>query len=138
MASELKHRVAKLHTDAGCCVRDYRDQRKTVQGSRELQGSTVALTALADEQRLAMFCLIAHYGALCACEIEAAFDLSHSTVIHHLNLLSEAGLLEARRSGKWSYYQLARPLPVWVQSLLAALGQKNTQRERCCLCSIPD
>jgi ArsR family transcriptional regulator len=65
--------------------------------------------ALGDETRLTMLGLLAGAGTeLCACDIEARFDLSQPTISHHLKLLREAGLVTAERRGTWVYYALDR------------------------------
>lgn len=66
--------------------------------------------SLADEQRLLAVALLKRRGELCACEIQAATGLSHATVSHHMGILRTAGLVAARRTGKWTYYRLQRPL----------------------------
>ena len=67
--------------------------------------------ALADETRLEILGMLAERtGALCACEIEAHFDLAQPTISHHLRILREAGLVSAERRGTWNYYTLERPV----------------------------
>lgn len=44
---------------------------------------------------------------LCACEIQAVLGVSHATVSHHMRILSNAGIVQGRRKGKWMYYRLA-------------------------------
>jgi ArsR family transcriptional regulator len=51
-------------------------------------------------------------GELCVCELSDALDVTQSTLSTHLQVIREAGLVSARRSGKWMYYALhpeARP-----------------------------
>lgn len=67
------------------------------------------MKALADETRIKILDLVAGAGDdLCACEIEAFFDLSQPTISHHLKILREAGIVEAEKRGQWVYYRLAR------------------------------
>jgi len=61
--------------------------------------------ALADPTRLEILRLVAaQSAAVCVCDFVDYFDLSQPTISHHLKVLREAGLLEASRSGIWSYY----------------------------------
>lgn len=54
------------------------------------------LKALADPIRLEIVSRVAAAKeSLCACEIEAHFDLSQSTISDHLGLLRKAGILDA-------------------------------------------
>lgn len=41
---------------------------------------------------------------LCACDIEAAVELSQAAVSHHMGLLRRAGLVEAEKRGRWIFY----------------------------------
>lgn len=45
-------------------------------------------------------------GELCACKILEKFEMSQSTLSHHMKLLCESGLVKARNEGKWTYYSL--------------------------------
>lgn len=45
---------------------------------------------------------------VCVCKILERLDLAPSTVSHHLHELKEAGLLSARRDGKWIYYSVRK------------------------------
>ena len=59
-----------------------------------------------------MLALLKRRPELCACEIQAATGLTHATVSHHMNVLRDAGLVRARKEGKWMYYRLARSTEV--------------------------
>ena len=58
--------------------------------------------ALANKKRLIIFQLICN-GIHCPCEIEHLLGLSQSTVSHHLNILSDAGIIQTKRQGKWTF-----------------------------------
>jgi len=45
-------------------------------------------------------------GELCACMILEKFEMSQSTLSHHMKLLCECGLVVGRNEGKWTYYSL--------------------------------
>jgi ArsR family transcriptional regulator len=45
---------------------------------------------------------------VCACKISERIGLAPSTVSHHMSVLVEAGLVDARPEGKWVYYSLRR------------------------------
>ncbi len=61
---------------------------------------------MSDESRLAALAILRRRQELCACEIQASLGLSHATVSHHMSVLVNAGLVSARRQGKWMYYRL--------------------------------
>ena len=82
--------------------------------------------ALADENRLRML-LALQNGELCVCQITELMGLATSTVSKHLSVLYQAGLLNARKEGRWMYYSLpgkgaptaAREAVGWVRRSLA-------------------
>jgi len=82
--------------------------------------------ALADENRIRML-LALRGGELCVCQITELFGLAVSTTSKHLSILYQAGLLDARKEGRWIYYSLAgkdAPAPAraavrWASQALA-------------------
>jgi len=69
-----------------------------------------AFKALGDPVRLQLMSMIASApgGEICVCELTPAFELSDSTISHHLKALKDAGLVDAERRASWVYYR-ARP-----------------------------
>ena len=86
--------------------------------------------ALADENRLRMLMAL-QGGEICVCQITELMGLAMSTVSKHLSVLYQAGLVSARKDGRWMYYSLpgkgapiaAREAVVWVRRSLA--GQER-------------
>lgn len=82
--------------------------------------------ALADESRLRVLMALGG-GELCVCQIVAMLGLAPSTVSKHMYLLRQAGLVDARKEGRWVYYRLpdrnadkaVREAVRWVQRHLA-------------------
>jgi ArsR family transcriptional regulator len=66
--------------------------------------------ALSDPVRLRMLSMLAaaEGGEVCVCEFVDPLGKSQPTVSHHLKILSEAGLVEGERRGKWVWYSLNR------------------------------
>ena len=63
------------------------------------------LRVLADPVRLRLLSLIAMAPAgVCACDLVDSVGRSQPTVSHHLKVLTEAGLLERERRGRWVWY----------------------------------
>lgn len=94
--------------DAACCVPEYTALGAEIVASATFPDALRRVKALADEKRLLAVALLKRQGELCACEIQAATGLSHATVSHHMGVLAGAGVVEARRKGKWMYYRLQR------------------------------
>ena len=61
--------------------------------------------ALGDPVRLQLVDVLRkHAGKVCVCELLPLFDLSQSTISHHLKILREAGVVDSERHGLWSFY----------------------------------
>jgi ArsR family transcriptional regulator, arsenate/arsenite/antimonite-responsive transcriptional repressor len=90
-------------------------------------GATAELfRVLGDPARVRIVNLIATArGEVCACDINAALDLSQPTVSHHLKKLTKAGLLAREQRGKWAYFSLQRDA---VEQLAAIADLKGA----CC------
>ncbi len=77
---------------------------------------------------------------LCVCQIAALFELAPSTLSKHLSVLRGAGLIEARKGGRWIYYRRVTPstegasrgsdrvIPEALTWLANALAQNPTVR----------
>jgi ArsR family transcriptional regulator len=76
--------------------------------------------ALGDPTRLELLRRIAAAGEICCKDLVALFPVSQATVSHHLKILTEAGLLAARREGQFGYYSLR---PGAVEEHVALLGK---------------
>lgn len=66
---------------------------------------TKVFKALGDPKR-AMIVDMLSCGELCACMILEKFEMSQSTLSHHMKRLCECGLVKGRNEGKWTYYSL--------------------------------
>ncbi|HMO50154.1 MAG TPA: metalloregulator ArsR/SmtB family transcription factor [Kiritimatiellia bacterium] len=71
-----------------------------------MREATRLFSALSDENRLRLVFALRH-GELCVCQLIALLGLAPSTVSKHLSILRDAGLLDARKEGRWVYYRLA-------------------------------
>lgn len=61
--------------------------------------------ALGDPVRLQLVDVLRkHAGKVCVCELVPLFDISQSTLSHHLKKLREAGIVDSERQGLWAYY----------------------------------
>ena len=86
--------------------------------------------AMADGNRLRALMALAG-GELCVCQIIEMLSLAPSTVSKHMSILRQAGLVEARKDGRWIYYRLvgrdgskaAREAIAWVRGNLDASPQ---------------
>ena len=63
--------------------------------------------AFCDENRLTILALLSG-GEKCACKLQEALGIGQSTLSHHMRILCDAGVVNARREGKWTHYSLNR------------------------------
>lgn len=98
--------------------------------------------ALADENRLRLLSLIGG-GEICVCYLQEVLQTNQPKISRHLAYLRRAGLVEARRDGKWMHYQLKKLEPD-LRNILAQTMKRlrrepqirtDTQRlKRICCC----
>lgn len=67
-------------------------------------------TALADPVRLRVLSMLAAApsGEICVCDFIQPLGKSQGTISHHLKILSDAGLVQGERRGKWVWYSINR------------------------------
>jgi ArsR family transcriptional regulator len=65
-------------------------------------------SALSDPVRLRVLSILAAApeGEVCVCEFVEPLGKSQPTISHHMRILSEAGLVQGDRRGKWVWYSL--------------------------------
>lgn len=78
----------------------------------------VIFAALADDTRRAVLDAVADRGSATATELTAVVPVSRQAVAKHLGVLRDAGLVEARRAGRETRYQVRaaalRPAAAWL------------------------
>lgn len=62
--------------------------------------------AFCDENRLRILELL-RGGEQCACKLQDALHIGQSTLSHHMRILCESGVVNARREGKWTHYSIS-------------------------------
>jgi ArsR family transcriptional regulator, arsenate/arsenite/antimonite-responsive transcriptional repressor len=107
----------------------YNSSIREVKNSKLDQLTTVA-RAISDPTRVRL--LLALRGReLCACQLYALAGMAPSTVSQHLSQLRQAGLVVARKQGRWVYYRLPEAsVARQVGSVLAWLEQNLSAEEQ--------
>ncbi|MHB8586473.1 MAG: ArsR/SmtB family transcription factor [Thermoplasmatota archaeon] len=100
--------------DPSCCLGDYRDEVARLRAQPKFATTLRRVQALGDPKRLLALAFIKRRGEACACQVQAALDLTHATVSHHMGLLETAGLVTVERRGKWAYYTLTKEAHEYV------------------------
>lgn len=84
---------------------------------------------LSDPTRLRLLNLLAQ-GEVCVCDLHGTLELEQPKVSRHLAQMRRAGLIEARRNGKWMHYRLPRHGDPLVRSVLEGLRAWMGQHPR--------
>lgn len=61
--------------------------------------------ALGDANRLEIVGMLSE-GEKCGCKLLERFEITQPTLSHHMKILAECGLVNARKEGKWQHYSL--------------------------------
>jgi ArsR family transcriptional regulator len=83
--------------------------------------------ALADDTRLNIVEMLS-CGEMCACDILASFQITQPTLSYHLKLLTDCGLINARKEGSWMRYSINEEL---VSSVKGFLDFITTEHDSC-------
>ncbi len=85
--------------------------------------------ALADPSRVRVLMFLKR-GELCVCQVIELLGLAPSTVSKHMSILYHAGLVEARKEGRWMYYRLPEKASIAVQGSLRWLQESLGKDEQ--------
>lgn len=86
--------------------------------TRDLSQAARWFAALSDETRLQIVEILTG-GERCVCDLQEALDAAQSRLSFHLKRLKDAGLVEDRKDGRWSYYSL---VPETLEAMVEYLG----------------
>jgi ArsR family transcriptional regulator, arsenate/arsenite/antimonite-responsive transcriptional repressor len=99
-------------------------------GSKSLNMASL-FAALADNTRLRLLNLIAGHE-VCVCHLVEILGQSQPKISRHLAYLRKAGIVAARREGKWMHYSICAPADAVADSILttvlAALGNDRQMK----------
>ena len=112
--SEAAERLERLLEDelGECCAADVEDRLAELDELAattplgHVEADVEALSTLGDDTRYRLTRVLVTAGEeLCVCELAPILDVSDSAISHALTDLTEAGLLDRRKEGKWRYYR---------------------------------
>ncbi len=81
--------------------------------------------AMSDRHRVEIVTLIQREGEVCVCELCDTLNLSQPLVSRHLKQLREAGVVTAKKEGKWMVYRITQTPSAVLATLLEALREKE-------------
>lgn len=61
--------------------------------------------ALGDENRLKILNIIGSHE-ICACNLLEYLNIGQPTLSHHMRILCDSGIVNARKEGKWIHYKI--------------------------------
>lgn len=90
------------------------------------------LGVLAEDARFRILSLIASRGEITAKDILAEFDFTQPTLSHHMACLSDAGLVNVERKGRFAFYSVNKDTIDLVVSGILSLksGSKKPSKEK--------
>lgn len=80
--------------------------------------------ALCDENRLRILDYL-RSGEKCACKLNEIVDVSQPTMSHHMKILCDAGIVAARKEGKWMRYSISEEGEKRIKDMVENLFEKN-------------
>lgn len=103
--------------------------------------------ALADQTRLRLINLIAD-DEICVCFFVEVLKTNQPKISRHLAYLKRAGVVAARREGKWIHYRLVEPadphaarifreVRLWLDNNPAMVSDRSRLRKICCAPQLP-
>lgn len=83
-------------------------------------GLELLFKALADNTRLRLIHLLGE-DELCVCSCVEVLNTNQPKISRHLAYLRRAGLVSARRDGKWTHYRLTQPSDTHTAKIISEL-----------------
>ncbi len=78
--------------------------------------------AFCDENRLMILELL-QTGEKCACKLLEDLKIGQSTLSHHMKILCDSGVVNARKEGKWTHYSISPQGSVYARELLGKITE---------------
>lgn len=89
--------------------------------------------AFCDENRLQILGLL-QSGEKCACILLDKLNIGQSTLSHHMKILVQSGIVEARNEGKWTHYSISSKGTQKSKELLDKLTSVDCEKPEDCNC----
>jgi len=100
-----------------------------------MQTMVSVMKALSDRNRFRVVAALHSHTELCACQITELLQVTGATVSRHMGILVRAGLVESRKEGRWTYFQLKTSPPADSGPILKWLregAKQSSQGARDC------
>ena len=99
-----------------------------------MQAMVSVTKALSDRNRLRVIAALHAHSELCACQITELLRVTGATVSRHMGILMRADLVESRKDGRWTFFQLKAPasetrsVMTWLREGFAASSEIEQDR----------
>lgn len=80
--------------------------------------------ALGDENRVEILIMLSK-GEKCACKLLEELEVSQPTLSHHMKILCDSKLVNARKEGRWMHYSLSQEGINEISNYLSDVFGKN-------------
>ncbi len=91
-----------------------------------LTNTSILGKALSDPNRLRLLMMLKRQE-ICVCHLIMVIGVAPSTISEHLSCLKKAGLIMARKEGRWIFYSLSKTLdPPFLKDILKNLTSDPT------------
>ena len=92
----------------------------------QLETDVTMLAAMGTETRYEVLRLLdGAAGPVCVCDLEPELDVDQSTTSRALKRLTEAGLLDRRKDGRWRYYSTTTRAETLLEAIETARGESQ-------------
>lgn len=87
--------------------------------------------AMSDVNRLRIIEMLTS-GEKCGCELLDELKVTQPTLSHHMRVLSECGLVDSYKEGKWHHYSINCDRFKAYKEYVAAISCCQTDESTCC------
>lgn len=99
----------------------------------DVKRTAVIFKAFCDENRIKILQLLLN-GEKCACKLLEEMNITQPTLSHHMKILCDSGIVEARKDGKWMHYSISKTGSEYARKCLEALtnADYSDTEKPCC------
>ena len=100
----------------------------------DVKKTAVIFKAFCDENRVRILQLLKN-GEKCACRLLEEMNITQPTLSHHMKILCDSGIVNARKEGKWTHYSISQEGIEEAQKYLDTLKNKrkdNSEDDKKC------
>lgn len=122
---DMSHTICHIYKNR--CERENKMENKNI-------GIAKVFKAFCDENRITILQML-QSGEKCACILLDELEISQSTLSHHMKILVDSGVVNARKEGKWTHYSISEEGSKKAEQLLIQITSVDRiQSGACQLC----